>query len=86
MSKFTEGTWAYWRHECYPYWCVGKKLSKKLIATVDGEANARLIAAAPYMYDILEALEHVHFDEDSISLMDRVDTLLASIDAEEAGA
>ncbi len=65
MSEFTKGKWEYWKDANYPYWYVGKKGSGRYLATVDKEANARLIAAASEMYqaitecaDTLEAIKN----------------------------
>ena len=53
MSEFTKGEWEYGKDEKYPYWYVGKTGTTRYLATVDKEANARLIAAAPEMYELL---------------------------------
>ena len=74
MSNFTIGNWVFWKNKKYPYWYVGKEGSERYIATVDKEANARLIAAAPEMYKLLK-----FFCEDKAIDEDRFDDYLAAI-------
>lgn len=58
MSAHTPGPWIIWRQPSTGHWNVGigpKKVVSLTRNTIDGEANARLIAAAP---DLLDALEY----------------------------
>ena len=87
MPDFTEGEWEYWKHEKFPYWYVGRKGSERFIATVDKEANARLIAAAPEMYELLK--EELIPTSDyggilSFSREDKLRELFTHIDGKEA--
>ena len=61
MSKFTKGEWEYGKNGKFPFWYVGVKGTSRYLATVDKEANARLIAAAPEMYRLLQ--EFMKIDE-----------------------
>ena len=83
MPDFTEGEWEYWKHEKFPYWYVGRKGSERFIATVDKEANARLIAAAPEMYELLMQFAFDSCD-DCMRVLDESRKLLDRIDGKEA--
>ena len=92
MSNFTPGKWKYWKYKKYPCWYIGQELEDTYLAQTYSEANARLIAAAPEMYDELyEALqlcaghssyEGDDFDEQAKSIRE----LLARIDGEQVEA
>lgn len=78
MPDFTKGNWVFWKNKKYPYWYVGKEGSERYIATVDKEANARLIAAAPDMYELLkECMKKIHSFDDTYR---RIEALLNEID------
>ena len=54
MPDFTKGPWEVEKDALHPFFYVGKVNSKTFIATVNNEANAKLIAAAPDMYYALK--------------------------------
>ena len=83
MPNFTKGEWECWKHEKYPFWYVGRKGSERFLASVDKEANARLIAAAPDMYRLLRlCLPELGFSSGTGN-RERVKALLARIDGKE---
>lgn len=89
MSKFTKGEWEYGKNGKFPFWYVGVKGTTRYLATVDKEANARLIAAAPEMYELLSDCAAFLKDCGDCSpiayqLRLRIEELLARIDDEEA--
>ena len=54
MPDFTPGPWVVEKDSLHPFFYVSKDKSKTFLATVNNEANARLIAAAPVMYYALK--------------------------------
>ena len=88
MIEFTKGKWEYWKDANYPYWYVGKKGSGRYLATVDKEANARLIAAAPDMYELLLEIKEVlkQYDCEEALCYLGLEELLARIDGKEEQA
>ena len=87
MSKFTKGKWQCdFEESKYIFCCDGDVLGEVYFTTSDEEteANARLIAAAPEMYELLEnlvdiLLSHLYSEDKAIRIVD----LLARIDGEE---
>ncbi len=47
MPDFTPGPWVVEKDNLHPFFYVSKDKSKTFLATVNNEANARLMAAAP---------------------------------------
>ena len=81
MSEFTAGKWevemVYGDHPIVT-------VERRIVADCfNNEANARLIVAAPEMYELLGILESVRHEEDVIWLKEAVQELLARIDSEE---
>lgn len=58
MPAFTPGPWVFEKDKLHPFFYVSKEKSKTFLATVNNEANARLIAAAPDLYNNVKALIH----------------------------
>ena len=88
MSKFTAGKWTY----DTPSGCV--HCEGKLIADVagagganyqhdKGQANARLIASAPVMYELLKVWVNLQAQPPLMEARKRAQELLAHIDGEE---
>ena len=89
MSKFTAGKWT-------PYYDgrveirVNDRIEHYYLDLIGADeerlsANARLIAAAPEMYKLLNALVHREYDNTVTTvLMSKAQELLARIDSEEA--
>ena len=88
MSGFTKGKWVYDKH----YGCIHH--DGKLIAEVagaggsnyrhaQGEANARLIAAAPEMYELLKVWTQIQAQPALMIAQENARKLLASIDGKE---
>lgn len=86
MPDFTKGNWVFWKNKKYPYWYVGKEGSERYIATVDKEANARLIAAAPEMYELLKVWVQIQAQPTLRNAQDKAQELLARIDGKEEQA
>ena len=88
MSEFTKGEWEYWKNEKYPFWYVGIKGTKRYLATVDNEANARLTAAAPEMYEeLIFAMAALRDGNVSAKRRaDKIEALLDRIDGKEVQA
>ena len=92
MAKFTSGKWTEDGYGCYVLmvcmmrgWAYlkGKGLSDEEAIKVQ-EANARLIAAATEMYELLEAMAHHDYDNTVTAILTtKAETLLARIDGEE---
>ena len=88
MSKFTPGKW---HCDELPRNIDGTILvitPEDIIAYVVGckndEANARLIAAAPEMYELLQTLAHREYDNTVTAIISlEAEKLLARIDGEE---
>lgn len=59
MPNFTPGPWVVEKDNLHPFFYVSKEKSKTFLATVNNEANARLIAADPVMYEATVALWHI---------------------------
>ena len=84
MSKFTPAPWEYERENLRGcYWIHQKGVTRQHVKT-NNEANARLIAAAPEMYELLKSLvdilfAHSYSRDKAISIVN----LLACIDGEE---
>ena len=72
MPDFTEGKWEILKLEKSPYYYVGKKDSPNFLATVNTEANARLIAAAPDMYNILVYVNSLLEDPRITEILNRI--------------
>ena len=89
MSKFTRGTWHYF-HPNGCIHCDGKLIAEvtgaggpKSYRHAQGEANARLIAAAPEMYETLELCAKVLYGHNEFAVAQKVHNLLARIDGEK---
>ena len=57
MASFTQGKngeWSYKKDEMHPFYYVIPEGSSRFVASVDKEANAKLIAATPEMYRLLK--------------------------------
>lgn len=84
MSKFTEGEWEYDKE--YIFLPNGKWYQPNgFVYDEEEQANARLIAAAPEMYELLESivsLLSVHSYSQGEAV--KIHQLLARIDGEEA--
>ena len=87
MSKFTKGKWEY-----VEYIPEGITLNGKEYLVMSGgedvalalrENDARLIAAAPEMYETLKICANVLFGHWEFAVAQKVDKLLAHIDGEE---
>ena len=89
MSKFTQGEWNYLEE----YIPEGSILNEKKyliqsetredVALVWTEANARLIAAAPKMYELLKVWTQIRAEPTLKEARDTARKLLARIDGEE---
>lgn len=63
MKEFTPGPWGYFCHHPEQTWHIGDNPRSYVkgqfcIASVDTEANARLIAHAPEMYSYIESIRN----------------------------
>ena len=76
MPDFTKGKWNYEKNQGYPFYNVFREGSSQYLASVNTEANARLIAAAPEMYNALKCVNGLLKDP-------RITGLLARIDGKE---
>ena len=56
MPDFTPGPWVVEKDNLHPFFYVSKDKSKTFLAAVNNEANARLIAAAPDMYNFVRCV------------------------------
>ena len=90
MSEFTKGKWEVqdWTEkldgEFLPEYavCVGDEW---IADCADNEANARLIAAAPEMYELLKVLVQREYDNTVTAILAlEAEKLLARIDGKEA--
>ena len=96
MSKFTQGEWEWDKENCLVFttmysedgsserYYVADFEMDYAISREEREANARLIASAPEMYELLESLvnillAHSYSQDKAIRIVD----LLARIDGEE---
>ena len=96
MPAFTPGPWEVEKDNRYPFFYVSKDKSKTFLATVNNEANARLIAAAPDMYYALKECygfidniisydcKYCSRSLDAEDLRIALDDLFSSIDGKEA--
>ena len=79
MPNFTPGPWVVEKDNLHPFFYVSKEKSKTFLATVNNEANARLIAAAPDMYrtlvKILDDTQNGQFADENklIALLNSID-------------
>ena len=96
MSKFTQGKWEWDKENCLVFttmysedgsserYYVADFEMDYAISREEREANARLIAAAPEMYELLESLVNIllvhSYSQDKAI---RIANLLARIDGEE---
>jgi len=90
MSEFTKGKWEYKQGDGN-YWTI-QSVKTEQVGDCINEANARLIAAAPEMYEILDGLiyklkangadEREEIDE----VIQEMESLLARIDGEDEEA
>ena len=98
-TPFTPGPWEVKRidQHCGPKkivtdWDVVPKKYKgfgdgAITRRIDNEANARLIAAAPEMYDLLkETVEHIDEWNFPIALADRIQRALKKVEGDTKGA
>lgn len=86
MSKFTPGNWKYWADKKYPSWYIGQELEDIYLAQTYSETNARLIVAAPEMYELLKDCAEALYINAFPKVKQRILELLARIDGDEAGA
>lgn len=94
MSKFMSGKWKYdelfgtiYHDETNKTLAIvsDARIGRCFCPTAEGQSNARLIASAPEMYKLLNALVHREYDNTVTTvLMSKAQELLASIDGEEA--
>lgn len=91
MSKFTPGPWGIINGDAGPIIFSGDKGSMvaqaiKAITTEKRDANARLIAAAPELYEFAFEITRRNWDDGepiiSASMYDKLVTLLAKVDGE----
>jgi len=81
MSKFTKGPWGIKAEEdgAYTQFYIEPNVATIFRQTAEGAANARLIAAAPEMYEALRPVaEH---GEISAEIINRARAILAKVDA-----
>ncbi len=84
MPDFTPGPWVVEKDNLHPFFYVSKEKSKTFLATVNNEANARLIAAAPVMYKILcDIREWCEYDDLDADIEDDIAEVLNAIHGEE---
>ena len=87
MSEFTKGKWVYdepfgviFSYETYAVIAnvQGAGTGSCFCSTQEGQANARLIAAAPEMYELMkECMKKIHSFDDTYR---RIEALLNEID------
>ena len=92
MSKFTQGKWEWDKENCLVFTTMHSEDGSSeryyvadfemdyAISREEREANARLIASAPEMYELLESLVAHSYSQDKAI---RIANLLARIDGEE---
>lgn len=82
MSNFTKGEWKYEKGDGN-YWTI-QSVQAEQIGDCINEANARLIAAAPEMYEILKRIDTAQDNYEVAAAESEISALLARIDGEEA--
>jgi len=89
MSKFTPGPWAYVRNPENTRWIIDSEPAHAIACTAgfepDNEANARLIAAAPELYEECKAMLEIIDDQlggDFPETVREVRALLARIEGD----
>ena len=93
MNKHTPGPWAYVDHEYETCEIMGQNSQRVCDVWCtdfpDGAANARLIAAAPEMYDVLRQIQSLRdransdegfSDDEGEDVEQAMDAILAKID------
>ena len=82
MSKFTQGKWEYGKE--YIFLPNGKWYQPNgFVSDEEMQADARLIAAAPKMYELLKVWTQVGAEPMLMNARDTARKLLARIDVEE---
>lgn len=84
MPDFTKGPWEVEKDALHPFFYVSKEKSKTFLATVNNDANARLIATAPDMYKILcDIREWCQYDDLDADIEDDIAEVLKAVDGRE---
>lgn len=78
MSEFTKGKWEYKQGDGN-YWTI-QSVKAEQVGDCINEANARLIAAAPEMYKLLNYIAGVYANVLTLSDAEKIDNLLDHID------
>ena len=82
-TKYVASEWECWKDEKYPYWYIGKTGTQTYLAMTYNERNARLITAAPEMYELLKAWTQIRAEPTLKNARKRAEELLDSIDGKE---